>query len=191
MKKLKYLIVTFTGVLCLTSCIKKNNPVTFTNSVAEFDATLYNTNTAYMLPPDSIAFPILTRNPVFGRAVTTADANLSRTTATPVRLRVNLVGATRRQATNITYRVVNKSEYALIGAVSNTNDQAVAGTHYAALPGTISIPADSSFGYINLNILNSGTSSATPRELVLMLTGGDNITPNRNYKVLGLRISQQ
>jgi hypothetical protein len=174
----------------LFSCIKNNDTI-YNGTVVEFDPAVYNSNNAYILPTDSIAFPILTRNPAIGRAITTADATLARTTSSAVSLRVNLVGAPRKQATIVNYRVVNKNEYNLIGATSNTNEQAVAGTHYTALPGNITIPADSSFGYINVTLMNPGTSSATPRELVLMLTESADVKPSRNYKVAGLRISQQ
>jgi hypothetical protein len=189
MKKVR-LGLLFAGIgLFASSCIK-DDEVKFTGSVVEFDAAVMNTNNAYMLPPDSIAFPILTRMPAIGRAVNTGDAMLTRTTTAPVSLRVNLVGAQRKQATTVNYRTVNMNEYKLLGVASNLNEQAQPGTHYTALSGTLTIPADSSFGYINVPLMNSGVSSTTPREIVLMLTGGTDVTPSRNYKVVGLRVSQ-
>ena len=190
MKKITIGIFSLIASIGLFSCIK-NDPVLFQDSVVEFDVAVYNTNNAYTLPPDSIAFPILVRVPAVGRQVSNATDSLLRRNTGSVSLRVNLVGAHRKQPTTISYRILNKNEYKLIGVVSNTNDQAVAGTHYTALPGTVTIPADSSFGFININILNPGVSSTTPRELVLMLTESGDVKPSRNYKVAGIRISQQ
>lgn len=190
MKQLKHIfLLALFAVLILSGCIEKEE-VTYTGVQVEFDAATWNTNNAYINPPDSIAFPIVIRRPAIGRAVTTSDAALNRTSGF-VQLRVNLVGAPRKQPTTVNYRVVNKNEYTLIGVASNTNEQAVAGTHFSALPGTATIPADSSFGFINFNILNTGTSSSVSRELVLMLTDNADVKASRNYKVVGLRVSQQ
>jgi hypothetical protein len=189
MKKIKSGLFLFALSFGLFSCIKEETKI-FTGAFVEFDAAVLNTNTAYMRPPDSIAFPMLVRRPAFGRAVNTTDQALGRTSDT-VTLRVNLVAAPRKQATIVNYRVVDKSEYAIIGVANDTtNLQAVAGVHFAALQGSTTIPADSSFGYIRVKVLNTGTASPKPRELVLMLTESADIKPSRNYKVVGMRISQ-
>ncbi len=169
----------------LFSCIK-NDPIEYTSAVVEFDPATWNSNNAYTPQPDSIAFPILTRKPAFGRAVTTADVTLSRTSGT-FPLRINLVGAPRKTATEINYSVV--TNYSLLGTPPLDNSVAVAGTHYAPLPGKVIIPADSSFGFINIEILDPGAGTGT-RELVLQLDQSGEISPNKNYKLVGLRISQ-
>lgn len=189
MKKIKIGLIILTLSVGVFSCMK-DDIRTFKDTLVEFDASTMNANTAYMLPPDSIAFPMLVRRPALGRAVSTADPILARTSGT-VSLRVNLVGAPRSQPTEISYRVVPKTEYKLIGVTVDTNQVATSGVHYAALPGTVTIPADSSFGFINVQVLNPGTSSTFPRELVLMLTDSPNAKASRNYKVVGMRISQQ
>lgn len=172
----------------LFSCVK-NDPVIFNDSLVEFDATVYNPNTAYMVPPDSIAFAMLTRRPATGRQVNSSDPLLTRASGA-VSLRVNLVGAPRNAPTTINYRIANKNEYALLGVAANMNAQATPGTHFTALPGNLTIPADSSFGFINVGILNPGTPDSIARELVLVLTESGDVKPSRNYKVAGLRISQ-
>src|SRR5688500_4599466 len=86
MRRFKSII--FLGLISLgiASCIK-NDPVTFTNRVAELDQTTYNANTS------PLAYPIITRKPAEGRALTSAcpDSVLRRFSGN-IRLRINLVG---------------------------------------------------------------------------------------------------
>ncbi|MES2882364.1 MAG: hypothetical protein V4676_09470 [Bacteroidota bacterium] len=167
------------------SCIK-NDPVEFRETLVEFDATSWNPNTAYTPKPDSVAFAIVARVPATGRAVTTAaDAALTRSSGT-VTLRVNLVGAQRTTDTEVNYSVL--TNYLLISPTAGISP-AIAGTHYTALPGKVTIPANSSFGTINIVILNPGPGTGS-RELVLKLEESNSIKPNKNYSIVGLRISQ-
>jgi hypothetical protein len=200
MKKTQVGLLLLAMSIGLFSCIKKET-VRFDDSLVEFDAATLNSNNAYTPgrdatlgrlsnPLDSIAFPILTRQPATGRAVSTADATVNRTSGN-VRLRVNLVGAPRKSPTEVTYTTMAQSDYTLIGVTSNTNGQAVSGTHYGPLTGKLTIPADSSWGYLDVPVLNTGTSSTTAQELVFRLTGGTDVRPNRNYSIVGIRISQQ
>ncbi|TCJ14088.1 hypothetical protein EPD60_08735 [Flaviaesturariibacter flavus] len=199
MKKTQVGLLALAITVGLFSCIKKET-VTFQDSLVEFDAAVLNTNNAYTPgkdatlgrlanPLDSIAFPILTRQPAIGRAVTGSDANITRTSGS-VRLRVNLVGATRKSPTEVTYTTMSKSDYTLIGVPSNTNGQATAGTHYGTLNGKFTIPADSSWGYLDVPITDPGVSSTTAQEVVFRLTGGTDVRPNRNYSIVGIRIAQ-
>ncbi|MFX6702254.1 hypothetical protein ABTH29_20360, partial [Acinetobacter baumannii] len=73
--------------------------------------------------------------------------------------------------------------------VSQSETTAVAGTHYSALSGTGVIPANSSFGYVNVTILNPGPGTGTV-DLVLQLTSNSTYTAAVNYAKVGLRISQ-
>jgi hypothetical protein len=186
MKRIKSVLYLIALSVGLFSCIK-NDPVTLEDTYVEFDAATWNSNNAYVgTGLDSIAFPIMTRVPAYGRVVTTADATLSRTSGT-IALRVNLVGAPRKTATEVAYTTV--TTYTLIGTPPANNTAAAAGTHYTALPGTMTIAADSSFGYLNVPILNPGAGTGT-REVVLRLTSATDAKINRNYSVVGLRISQ-
>ena len=183
MKRINLFLLLFISI-GFVSCIK-NDPVEFTDTLVEFDATTWNANTAYTPKPDSVAFAIITRVPATGRAVSTADATLTRTSG-DVSLRVNLVGAQRDTPTEVTYTVI--TNYSLISPTTGISP-AIAGTHYGALPGKVTIPAKSSFGTITIPILNPGAGTGS-RELVLKLQESNGVKPNKNYSIVGLRISQ-
>jgi hypothetical protein len=185
MKMINRIIVFAALSFAFFSCIKNEDKI-YTGAVVEWDAATWNSNNAYVNPPDSIAFPILTRKPAVGRAVTTADPTLTRTSGN-VSLRVNLVGAPRKSATTVTYNAI--TNYTLIGTPPANNTAAVSGTHYTALSGSVTIPADSSYGYVIVPVLDPGPGTGT-RELVLRLNGNTDVKANRNYSVVGLRISQ-
>ncbi|GAA4320539.1 hypothetical protein [Flaviaesturariibacter amylovorans] len=204
MKRLYLGISSLVLALGLFSCIKEEETL-FTDTLVEFDAAVMNTNNAYTpskdtilgrIPDanklDSIAFPFLVRQPPIGRAAAAADPAITRTSGN-VRLRINLVGATRRTATTVNIAKVPQSGYTLIGLATNLNPnaEAVEGTHYGPLPTTVTIPADSSFGYLDIPILNTGMASTVARELALRITGATEARPNRNYSYIGIRISQQ
>src|SRR6476619_3108985 len=137
MKKFGCYLILLALVSFFTGCVKNEEPV-FTAPVVEMDAAAWNANSV------GVTYPILTRMPAAGRAsssANTADSIITRRSGS-VQLRVNLVGAQRNTATDVTY------------TVDQTASTAVAGTHYAPLSGTVTIPANSSFGYINIQILN-------------------------------------
>ena len=171
-KILLSLLATYSAALVLTSCIKNEEQI-FEGVAVELDAAAWNANSS------GVAYPILNRMPAFGRAsssANTSDSIITRRSGT-IRLRVNLVGEHRPENTEVFYEVVP-------GATT-----AVAGTHYTALPGKVTIPANSSYGFIDVQILNPGPSTGT-RDLVIRLVGGPNITISQNYSTVGLRISQ-
>lgn len=172
MKKIKIFLFVLLASAGLFSCVK-NEEVTFNGAVVEFDATTWNANAV------GVNYPILTRVPPFGRAVNTSvDATLTKARGT-IKIRINLVGPQRSTPTEVTYQVVQ-------GTVTT----AVAGTHYTALPGKVTIPANSSFGDIDLVLLNNPATTPASVDLVLEITGGQNVTVNPNYSRVGLRISQ-
>ncbi|HYF32852.1 MAG TPA: DUF4843 domain-containing protein [Chitinophagaceae bacterium] len=172
MSKLKISLFILLASISLMGCVK-NEEVIFTGAVIEFDATTWNANAA------GVNYPILTRVPPFRRAVNTSvDPVLNKNSGT-VKIRINLVGPQRTTDTEITYQVLA------------ANTTAVAGTHYTALPGKVIIPANSSFGDIDLQILpTAGTPPPSSVDLVLELTGGTNVTVSPNYNRIGLRIAQ-
>jgi hypothetical protein len=171
----KSIVIFASSLLVLGACIE-NDPVIYTGSAAEFDAAVWNT------PATGETFPLLTRVPGYGRAVSTnatapstADPSINRTSGT-IDFRVNLVGAPRSADQTLTVSVV---------ADKTT---AVAGTHFTT-PASITIPAGENFGILSVSILNPGPS-ATPVDLVIQLDGNDVITPSENYRRLGMRIAQ-
>lgn len=175
------LALTITSIL-FTSCLK-DNETTFGGAVVEMDAAAYNARAA------GLTYPLLSRVPGYGRAVFTsaqaasgafpsvpADPLITNTSGL-IKFRVNLVGAQRSTPTTVGYTVV---------AAGTT---AVAGTHYTT-GNSVVIPANSSFGEISVQILNTGVASATPRTLVLELTGAADLPPSQNVKSIGISIAQ-
>lgn len=159
------------AALLLGGCAK-NDPVIWKGSNVEFDGSTWTANSA------GLTYPIFTKVPLVGVPTSSASTspNLTRTTGN-FTVRVNLVGAQRSSDATFTYRVVT------------AESTAVAGTHFAALSGTGTIPANSSFGFITISILNPGATSGT-RILVLELTDNENFKANVNYAKIGFSINQ-
>jgi len=166
-------------VMLHSSCIKEDVKSFTGKTVIEFDATVLNSATT------PYTYHVATRTPPFGIPTTTANSvAINRSLTTPVRLRVNLVGAQRSNDEVLSFRVLTD-----VTPVS-PNMLAVSGTHYTITGNTFTIPANSSFGEIVINIVNPGVSSTNPREVHLELIGNDNIKPSENYKRVGIRIAQ-
>jgi hypothetical protein len=167
MNKVKILIVALFTIV-LASC-SKNEPILFTDTLVEWDASAYNANGAGVL------YPILTRVPGYGRAAITTDPLITRTSGT-IKLRVNLVGAQRSTATEMTYQIVPELT------------TAVSGTHYTTT-GKVTIQANTNFGEVEIIILNPGATTTGPKDLVLELIAGA-VKPSENEKRIALRIAQ-
>jgi hypothetical protein len=90
---------------------------------------------------------------------------------------VNLIGAQQATQQTLNFSVVA------------TGTTAVSGTHFT-IPGTIVIPANSSFGEAVVNVINPGVSSATPVTLVLEVTGNSLIKGATELNKIGIQISQ-
>lgn len=172
---LKSYILLFALAVSTIGCIE-NDPVIFEGTVAEFDAAVWNT------PAAGETYPLLTRVPGFGRAVSTnstapstADPVINRSSGT-ISFRVNLVGA---PAT---------SDQVLDVSVVSEKSTAVSGVHYTP-PTSVTIPAGENFGVLSVPILNPG-ASATPVTLVLQLDGNSSVLPSENYKRIGISIAQ-
>jgi hypothetical protein len=174
----KYSFLAYIGLisLLLTSCIKEDIKTFTGDPVVEFDATVFNSVTV------GYTYPILVRASGYGRGVATTDPSITRTSGT-VKLRVNLVGAQRSTDESITYRVMTEA------VPTAPNILAASGTHYTT-GNTVTIPANSSFGEITINILNTGVSSTIPTEVHLELVGNSNIKASANYKKVAIRIAQ-
>ena len=93
-----------------------------------------------------------------------------------VNLRVNLVGKQRPSDEIITYNV----------AADGTT--AVAGRDYVA-PGTLTIPAGSSFGTLTVNVINTGKIGGSV-DLLLQLVGNDEVGNSANYNKVQIRITR-
>ena len=93
-----------------------------------------------------------------------------------VNLQVNLVGAHRPSDEIITYSVVSEGT------------TAVAGIDCTA-PGTLTIPAGSSFGTLTVNVLNTGKIGGSV-VLLLQVVGNDEIGASANYNKVQIRITR-
>jgi hypothetical protein len=171
MKRL-FIFSGFLAMVFLGSCIKNENAA-FVQSVVEFDAAAYNANAA------GLTYPILTRVPGYGRAANTSDPALSRTNTGVKKFRVNLIGGQLPTPTKVFYQVFSGTT-------------ATEGVHYKKPSGEVTIPANSSFGEMEIEILNPGAPTTPgPVDLRLLLTGGENgVTSSVNYRIIGLRIAQ-
>ncbi|MEN9684717.1 MAG: hypothetical protein RLZZ28_503 [Bacteroidota bacterium] len=157
-------------MLALTGCVKNDLTVYQDAAKVEWDAASWNANAV------GVAYPFMTRVPTQNAATPTSQPLLTRTTGT-VQLRVNLVGNQRNADTEFTY------------AVSASESTAIAGTHYTAPSGKGIIPANSSFGFVTITILNPGAGTGSV-DLVLQLTDNTAFQASVNYAKLGLRIAQ-
>ena len=178
MKKIIINFLLLAGVFTFSSCIKQIDKNFSGQTAVEFDATVVNTATT------PYTYHVATRTPPFGIPTTTVNSTaITRTLTTPVLLRVNLVGPQRAADEVIQYRVLTDVTPA------SPNLLAIQGTHFTT-GNTLTIPKDSSFGQVVINILNSGTSSTNPREVHLELIGNESIKASENYKKVGIRIAQ-
>lgn len=160
------------ALLCITSCKKlQEDKVIWNGNYVEVDATVLNA------PATGKVYPLLTRVPQGGRPVITAQDPLITRSSGTVSLRVNLVAAQRAQEETLTFKVVDSVT------------TAVRDTHYKTT-GTLKIPANSSFGFIEIHILNPGATSGGPRNLVLELESSATLKANPNYNVVGISIAQ-
>lgn len=175
MKRITTFILAIATISLLGSCVKNELPV-FTAPVAEFDAATWNANAA------GLSFPVLTRIPGYGRAViatgATPDPLLTRTSPGIKKFRVNLIGKQLPTETEV-YVIHN-----------NVTSTAVAGTHYRSYTPVVKIPANSSYGEVEVDILNPGVGGAA-RTLELILSSGTNgVKSNPNYNTIRLSIAQ-
>ena len=193
--KSKFLLILFVAVASFTACIK-NDRVLWEGTVAEIDANTWNANAA------GLTYAILTRKPADGRPSGTSDSTLRRWPQT-IRLRINLVGAQSAQARTVGYEIFN-SPITTVSMPATITGQtpsaaaatlnvinAVPGTHYTALSGTVTIPANSSFGYIDIQILRPAATAGTAAFIGIRLTDAGDIKPSQNYKEIGLVIDQR
>jgi hypothetical protein len=182
MKILKISFLFILTALLFSSCerLEEDLFIYDGSALVEFDATAYN------VVASGRTYPILTRVPGFGRPALTADPSLTRASGT-VKFRVNLTTAQFPQDQVLSYTVVATEKNAAGADVVVTT--AVSGVHYTT-SGTFTIPANTSFGEVTVQIINPGITSATARDLVLEITGNDVVKPSPNYSKLGLRISQ-
>jgi hypothetical protein len=174
MKKRLNIIIILCTAIVLGSCTKNELPV-YTKAVVEFDAATWNANSA------GRTYPILTRVPGYNRPVATSDPLLTRNSPGIKKFRVNLVGKQFAEPVTLQYDLFN----------GNGGSTAVEGKHFK-ISRTLTIPANSSFGEMEVEILNPGAPPAgqTSVDILLILNSVEGIESSVNYRVLGLRVAQ-
>ena len=165
--------------------------------MVEIDPTVLNSANA------TAGYPVLTRIPAEGIPLRTADSTLRRLNGI-IRVRVNLVGPQSDQAQTIGYKVLTASPITSVSFPATATGQtpsaaaatlavtnAVAGTHYTSLSGSCTIAAKSSYGYIEIPIINGGATAGQARFLGIQLDSSGTLKPNPNYNKIGLAIDQR
>lgn len=203
--KIKLSIAVLITALLFGSCIKDEVKI-FQGSVVEIDGAVLNG------PLAKFNHPVLTRIPFAGLTSRTADSTLRRLNNTTISIRVNLVGPHSLKDETVGYTITNTPDSNRIAfpatstatqipptgqtpsasAATLTLIPAVAGTHYnIASSGFITIPANSSFGFLDVVILNTAPTAATAAYLAIELTETGTLKPSANYKKIGLAIDQR
>jgi hypothetical protein len=191
--------------IVLGSCIKQLDKKFTGAPVVEIDATPLNSVAT------GVTYPVITRIPTDAKPIVNSrDSSLRRWNGT-VKIRVNLVGPQMAQDQTVGYKIFTTSPVATIAyAATLTAAQApptgqtpsaaaatlnvlpaIEGTHFEALSGKVTIPANSSFGYINVVIRNNGATAGQARFLGIQLDSTGTLLPNPNYNKLGLTIDQR
>jgi len=107
-----------------------------------------------------------------------ADPTLSANAKVTDTVLVQLIGEQRSSPTVINYAV-------------NATTTAVEGTNYTFKPAgarSVTIPANSSFGYIIFDVNNGLTTAGTSAKIVLDLLGNDEVKASPNYKQFSVTI---
>jgi len=190
-----YFVLSIVAALAVTGCIK-NDPVTFTSELAEFDATSWNANAA------GVTYPVMVRVPIYGAATPTSSFTIHRTSGT-VRLRVNMVGPPAKSERTVGFKLFDvpfatvafpatpAAQTPARAAATLTTAVAVPGTHYTALGNSITVPADSTWGYINLAILDAGATAGQARTIGIALDSTGSVKASPNYRQIAIAIDQR
>lgn len=181
--------ILFLSLLILTfvSC-KKNEDIIYDEALVEIDWASYIAKTS------GYPFTLFSRVPTEpGRAVyNTANAYgftdplLLRTRAITdtIRMRINLVGKQQPTAQNFEVRVAPTYTTAMEGTTNGT------GVHFQLLDRTVTIPANSSFGFCRWVVRNPGVTNNIPVTVVFQLLGNGQTKVNQNYQYIGWSIDQ-
>jgi hypothetical protein len=198
--KIKYSLTVLLVILVFTGCIK-NDPVILRDQLVEFDATSFNNNSLGF--SSTINYPILGRNPGYGRVSNTTDSTIRRFAQT-LRLRVNLIGPQSSKDETVGYEIFGSPIITFsLPATASTQTPSSAGATlgiFDAVPGVdyslptskaLTIPANSSFGYLDLQILASPAAPGTGRFIGIRLNNTGSLKASVNYSELGLIIDKR
>lgn len=169
----------------LTGCIKNDDIIMSRNEV-EIDWAAFNARTS------GYPFTLFTRVPLEpGRGVYNSfnsyagiDPLLSRTYADTIRMRINLTGPQLSTAQTFEMRVDPSYTTAIEGAAG------AAGAHFQLIDRTVTIPANSSFGFCRWVVRNPGPTNNLPVTVCFRLLGNTQIKVAENYQYIGWSIAQ-
>lgn len=169
-------------LMAFTSCIK-NDEILLKENLVEFDVSTHNANGL------SKVYPILRQVAPYGFAIPSSAALISRTSGT-LQYRINVVGPQSATDREITYKIVSNEVHTLvISGVSRTTKPAISGTNFTTT-GKVTIPANSSFGILNVTIINPGAALSDDLLLVLELEGNTELKPSNADKQIGIWINR-
>jgi hypothetical protein len=190
----KILIIVFT-VLTFVSC-KKNEDIIFKEALVEIDWASYVAKTS------GYPFTLFSRVPTEpGRGVYNAAFSGSSSAGTftvqadplllrsrpitdTIRMRINLVGKQQTTAQTFEMSVAPTFTTALEGTTNGS------GVHFQLLDRTVTIPANSSFGFCRWVVRNPGVTNNLPVTVVFQLKGNAQTKVNENYQYIGWSIDQ-
>lgn len=182
MKKYNIIYSILFMVLTLTSCIK-NDEILLKDNLIEFDASTYNANALTKL------YPVVRQVPPYGFAILAASPLISRMSGT-IQFRVNVLGPQTTADRNITYKVIPGETFTqTISGVSRVAVAATRGTNYTT-SGTLTIPANSSFGLLSVTITDPGVALVNDLLIVLELEGNAELKPSDADKQIGIWINR-
>jgi hypothetical protein len=185
--KNKLIILILVGVVFVTlsGCIK-NDEIIITRNEVEIDWAAFNARTS------GYPFTLFTRVPREpGRGVyNTAnsyggiDPVLSRTYADTIRMRINLTGPQLSTAQTFSVGVEAAFTTGVEGAAG------APGAHFQLIDRTVTIPANSSFGFCRWVVRNPGVTNNIPVTVCFKLSGNSEIKVAENYQYIGWSITQ-
>lgn len=201
MKKNHFIIILL--AVFVTACIK-NDEAIWRDPKAEWDATTWNANAV------GVIYPVMPQVSGFGRAVATentlcnaalVDTFITRTTGA-MTIRVNVIGEQAKVDREVGYKIIPiaasvptvsfRKKTPVCGDNTLTLQDAQEGVHFTVPAGKkIIIPANSSFGYLRITILNPGPTTGIARVIGLEIDDSGALKPNPNYAKLALAIDQR
>jgi hypothetical protein len=165
------------------------------------------------------AIPINTTNSTTSCALPQADSTIRRISGT-VALRVNLIGAQSNADRVVGYTVLTAVPFAsfsfpaTVAAITTSASTCgtsvvypaqtpaataatlnvvggVAGVHYTALSGKLTIPANSSFGNLQIPLLAGAATAGRAVFIGIQLDSSGTVLPSLNYRRIGIVVDQR
>ena len=184
---------------------------------AAFAGVIYPIIARYPRP----GIPIVATNSSSSCQIPQADSTLRRIgQGRTVSIRVNLIGAQTGADRTVGYRILSETpiisfdfpstasaittSVATCGVATPYTAQtpsapasslaitnAVASTNYAPLTGSVTIPANSSYGFIEIQLLDGGSNAGQGRFLGIQLDSSGTVLPSLNYRTIGMVVDQR